>query len=281
MGQFPPPLVETPNPNETGPQRNPGDPSISLDPDGTPANKPVGYIGTAPPNAIPQQASDPAFVPSPFQQFPTSFQGDEEMDNDKGFLDFYNANIFNAPGSHAGDHAFKVWLYGIYKGKTAAPATSPQPVTAAPTTSPGGAPLPTTTSGSPPPTPEATSASAPGSGVSTEPSSTATSQGGSTTGSPTPEPTPTGAPASTPNITSISPESDFANHDLDLTVTGSGFDANAKIVFAGTEVTSTVNDQTSIKATIPAASMPNPATFDVSVKNSDGTESNKVTFTAT
>jgi hypothetical protein len=264
IGQFPPPLIETPNPNEAGPQRNPGDPSISLNPDGTPATKSVGYIGTVPPNAAPMRTSDPAFVPSPFQQLPTSFQGDEEMDNDKGFLDFYNANIFTAPGSHAGDHAFKVWLYSIYKGRSTSPGVSPQTPTAAATTSPGGIPITNTTSGSPPPTPEATSQEAPGTGVSTEPA-----------------PAGTPAPAATPNITSVSPDNAFANHDLDLLVMGSGFDPNAKIVFDGTEVTSTVNDQNTIKATIPAASMPNPSTFNVSVKNSDGTESNKVTFTAT
>ena len=283
IGQFSPPLIEPPNPNEEGPQRNPGDPSISLDPDGTLANQPVGYIGTVPPNAVPQPTSDPAFVPSPFQQYPTSFQGDEEMDEDKGFLDFYNANIFTAPGSHAGDHAFKVWMYRIYKGQPTAPGVSPQPPTGAATTSPGGAPITNTTSGSPPPTPEATDPSAPGTGVSTEPSSTATTQGGSVTATPTPEPTPTGEPqpALTPWISMISPDSAYANHDLDLTVTGSALDPGAKIVFAGTEVETSALEPGKLNAKVPAATIPNPGTFQVSVKNPDGTVSNELTFSAT
>jgi len=62
-----PPLVETPNPNEAG-ERNPGDPTISLNPDGTPANTPAKMAMTVTPNPNPNPQSDPAFVPSPQQQ---------------------------------------------------------------------------------------------------------------------------------------------------------------------------------------------------------------------
>ena len=233
-----PPLVETPNPNETG-DRAPGDPTVSLNPDGTPANAPAPISQTVPPNPAPTPTSDPAFVPSPMQQMPPVAATDDAMDSDEGFQKFYAANIYNAPGSHAGDHAFKVWLYNVYKGQSG--GSSPAP--AVPSTQPASTTAPTTTPST------------------TEPASTPA--------------------AAAPTVTSIAPDSAFANHDLDLVVTGTGFDTGAKIVFAGVEQTSTVTDTTSVKATVPAASIQNPGTSDVSVKNSDGTESNKVTFTAT
>jgi hypothetical protein len=60
-----PPLIETPNPNEAG-ERNPGDPSISLNADGTVAICGI-LIQTVPVNAEPSLQSDPAHVPSPYQ----------------------------------------------------------------------------------------------------------------------------------------------------------------------------------------------------------------------
>jgi hypothetical protein len=61
-----PPLVETPNPNDAL-ERNPGDPTISLNADGTPANAPAILAATVPVNAEPAPQSDPAHVPSPYQ----------------------------------------------------------------------------------------------------------------------------------------------------------------------------------------------------------------------
>jgi hypothetical protein len=66
-----PPLVETPNPNESG-ERAPGDPTVSLNPDGTVANAPAKMSQTVPPVTTPTPTSDPAFVPSPQQQVPSS-----------------------------------------------------------------------------------------------------------------------------------------------------------------------------------------------------------------
>jgi hypothetical protein len=60
------PLIETENPNDTA-TRNPGDPTVSLNPDGTPANAPTEYVATAPVNPEPSLQSDPAHVPSPYQ----------------------------------------------------------------------------------------------------------------------------------------------------------------------------------------------------------------------
>lgn len=61
------PLIETPNPNEAG-DRAPGDPTVSLNPDGTLANAPAVKVATTPVNPTPSLQSDPAFVPSPLQQ---------------------------------------------------------------------------------------------------------------------------------------------------------------------------------------------------------------------
>jgi IPT/TIG domain len=162
------PLIETPNPNEAG-DRAPGDPTVSLNPDGTPANVPAVMVATVPVNPTPTVQSDPAFVPSPMQQGETK--------------------------------------------QTAPPAQTPAP--------------------------------------------------------------------KAPVVSTINPTSGFANNDLALTVTGTDFDTGAKIVFAGTEQTTAAPDATTLTATVPAATLPNPGSFDVSVKNSDGTASNKVTFTAT
>jgi hypothetical protein len=168
------------------------------------------------------------------QQMPAASA--DPMDTDEGFQKFYAANIYAAPGGHAGDHAFKVWLYSIYKGQSgAAPSpSSTTPIASAPVT-----------------TPEQST---------------------------TPETTPT---SKSPWISLISPDNAFANHDVDLTVTGTDFDTGAKIVFAGTEAETSALDQNTLKATVSAATIPNPGTFQVSVKNSDGTVSNEITFTAT
>ncbi len=61
------PLIETPNPNEAG-DRAPGDPTVSLNPDGTVANAGAVISQTTPVNPTPTPQSDPAFVPSPQQQ---------------------------------------------------------------------------------------------------------------------------------------------------------------------------------------------------------------------
>ena len=70
-----PPLVETPNPNEAG-ERNPGDPTISLNPDGTVANSAAKMAMTVTPNPNPTPQSDPAFVPSPYQPEPAPPEGE-------------------------------------------------------------------------------------------------------------------------------------------------------------------------------------------------------------
>jgi hypothetical protein len=64
-----PPIVETPNPNDAL-QRNPGDPSISLNADGTVANTVQPLSGTVPVNPEPAPQSDPAHVASPYQPVP-------------------------------------------------------------------------------------------------------------------------------------------------------------------------------------------------------------------
>lgn len=61
------PLVETPNPNEAA-DRAPGDPTVSLNPDGSVANAAALISQTVPPVKTPTPTSDPAFVPSPMQQ---------------------------------------------------------------------------------------------------------------------------------------------------------------------------------------------------------------------
>lgn len=61
-----PALIETENPNDTE-GRNPGDPTISLDADGTPAGEVHELSGTVPVNPTPSPQSDPAHVPSPYQ----------------------------------------------------------------------------------------------------------------------------------------------------------------------------------------------------------------------
>ena len=62
-----PPFTEQPNPNEQG-ERNPGDPTVSLNADGTVANTTVNPVSaTVPVNADPHPTSDPAHVESPYQ----------------------------------------------------------------------------------------------------------------------------------------------------------------------------------------------------------------------
>lgn len=61
-----PALIETENPNDAE-GRNPGDPTISLDADGTPAGEVHELSGTVPVNPAPSAQSDPAHVPSPYQ----------------------------------------------------------------------------------------------------------------------------------------------------------------------------------------------------------------------
>jgi hypothetical protein len=62
-----PPLVETRNPNDFL-ERAPGDPTISLNPDGSLANSPAILAATVPVNPAPDPTiSDPAHVPSPYQ----------------------------------------------------------------------------------------------------------------------------------------------------------------------------------------------------------------------
>ena len=61
------PLVETQNPNDAE-GRNPGDPTVSLNSDGTVANTSVNPVSvTVPVDPAPHPQSDPAHVPSPFQ----------------------------------------------------------------------------------------------------------------------------------------------------------------------------------------------------------------------
>jgi hypothetical protein len=60
------PIIELPNPNDAE-GRAPGDPTISLDPDGTMANEPSIFVATSPTNPTPTPQSDPAHVPSPYQ----------------------------------------------------------------------------------------------------------------------------------------------------------------------------------------------------------------------
>ena len=67
------PIIEAENPNDA-PGRNPGDPTISLDPDGTMANEPSLTVATAPVNPTPTPTSDPCHVESPYQQPPDGLE---------------------------------------------------------------------------------------------------------------------------------------------------------------------------------------------------------------
>jgi hypothetical protein len=71
-----PPLVETPNPNDAT-ERNPGDPTVSLNADGTPANVVQPFAATVPVNPEPSAQSDPAHVPSPYQPPETQAAAEE------------------------------------------------------------------------------------------------------------------------------------------------------------------------------------------------------------
>lgn len=64
-----PVLIETENPNDAV-ARNPGDPTISWNADGSVANMPQELSGTVPVNPEPAPQSDPAHVPSPYQPAP-------------------------------------------------------------------------------------------------------------------------------------------------------------------------------------------------------------------
>lgn len=61
-----PQLIEPENPNDAV-ARNPGDPTVSWNADGTVANLPLDISGTVPVNPDPSPQSDPAHVPSPYQ----------------------------------------------------------------------------------------------------------------------------------------------------------------------------------------------------------------------
>jgi hypothetical protein len=114
-----PPIVEKENPNQGGNYRNPGDPTISLNPDGTEANAGPLKCMTAPVVKNPLH-SDPAFVPSPLMDKETFASSKPPWADDEKFNDLVETKIYSAPGGHGGDYAFIAWLYRFYQEATGA-----------------------------------------------------------------------------------------------------------------------------------------------------------------
>jgi hypothetical protein len=103
--------------------------------------------------------------------------------------------------------------------------------------------------------------------------------GGATT--PTPD---TGAttPSAAPVLSALEPDTAPANADITVNVTGTGFDASAKVLVGTTELSPTgTPTPTALSVLIPAADIANAGTVELSVKNGDGQTSNQKTFTLT
>jgi hypothetical protein len=82
-------------------------------------------------------------------------------------------------------------------------------------------------------------------------------------------------------LTSISPTTAVHNTPVTLTATGTAFDANSHIYFAGVDVPRTSATPTQIVANVPASLIPTATTYAVTVKPGKGTVSAPQTFTAT
>jgi hypothetical protein len=82
-------------------------------------------------------------------------------------------------------------------------------------------------------------------------------------------------------LTSISPTTAVHNAPLTLTATGTAFDANAHIYFAGVDVPRTTCTPTQIVANVPATLIPTATTYAVTVHSGKGVVTASQTFTAT
>jgi hypothetical protein len=90
-----------------------------------------------------------------------------------------------------------------------------------------------------------------------------------------------GTGVTTPAITTISPTTGAHNTAFTLTVNGTNFDANAKIVFNGVDKTTTNPSPTQLTASILAKTIAVAGAYTVVVRNADKSLSGSSTFTAT
>lgn len=84
-----------------------------------------------------------------------------------------------------------------------------------------------------------------------------------------------------PTITSLSIATGPKLTATPETITGTNFDPNAVVVFAGVDMPSAAHSLTTITFSIPAASIPTAGTYGVQVRNTDGTITAATNFTAT
>ena len=92
----------------------------------------------------------------------------------------------------------------------------------------------------------------------------------------------TTTPPAAPTLTALNPNSTPANADVTVAITGTGFDAWAKVMVGPTEV-SLSGSQTpmDLSVLIPAADISIPGAVQISVKNGDGQTSNTMSLTLT
>jgi hypothetical protein len=90
-----------------------------------------------------------------------------------------------------------------------------------------------------------------------------------------------GTGVTTPAITTISPTTGAHNTAFTLTVNGTNFDANAKVIFSGVDKTTTNASPILLTVSILAKTIAVAGTYTVVVRNADGSLSGSATFTAT
>jgi hypothetical protein len=85
-----------------------------------------------------------------------------------------------------------------------------------------------------------------------------------------------------PTLVALNPNTAPANADVTVNITGTGFDAGAKVVIGTTQLSpmGTVT-QTAFSVLIPAAQIATTGIHAVSVKNGDGQLSNAINFSVT
>jgi IPT/TIG domain len=106
--------------------------------------------------------------------------------------------------------------------------------------------------------------------------------GGATTQPGTTTPGATTTPAAAPTVTALNPSSTPANADVTVNITGTGFDAGAKVMVGPTEASPTgTPTATDLSVLIPAAGISMPGAVEISVKNGDGQTSNAMSLTLT
>ena len=85
-----------------------------------------------------------------------------------------------------------------------------------------------------------------------------------------------------PALTSLTPNTGPANTDVTIDVVGTNFDPGAILMFGTAWVNpSSAPTSTDMSVDIGAAAFPQPGTIMCMVRNSDGTDSNQLPFTAT